>query len=118
MLEINSKNSMKLALNVLKVIERHTIDNPIKGHVLAEMFNTSWRTIADVIEILRDCGYKVGSNKSNPMGYFIARNPEELLDTTLHMEEMAKKILSRINKMRKWDQTNPTIFEQEVDEEI
>jgi biotin operon repressor len=114
MIDSGKKRDMKLALSMLKIIERHDINNPVKGQALAEMLNISWRNVADIIEILRDCGYKIGSNKGNPMGYFVARDAGELHDTTMHMENMAKKILSRVNKMRNWGTSQPTVFEQEV----
>lgn len=103
-----------LTLRVLARIQQYTIEQPITGEALAAEFGTSWRKIAEIVEELRDAGHKIGSSKSKPMGYFIARHPAELQGTLNHLEGQAKKILARRNRLAWWGGSQPTVFEQEI----
>lgn len=104
----------QLALRVLARIQQHSIDAPILGHNLAAEFNTDIRKIADIVEQLRDGGHKIGSNKAKPMGYFLARTPEELSPTIERLRDTAKEIFARTNRMADWGHKEPTIFEQQL----
>lgn len=108
------------ALRVLGRIQEFTIDAPILGRSLAMEFNTTVRHIADTVALLQDAGHKIGASKSEPMGYFKARTPEELHPTIVRLRETAKKIFIKTNRMADWNQKEPTIFEQQyqVDEQI
>lgn len=109
-----SRPDVMLALRVLKRIQQHTSTNPITGGSLAAEFGTTWRRVATVVEDLRDSGHKIGSSKSDPMGYFLARHPSELTSTLDHLEGQAKKILARRNRLANWGSAQSTIFESEV----
>lgn len=110
---MKDRNTM-LALRVLARIQQHTIEQPITGEALAAEFSTSWRKVAEIVEELRDAGHKIGSSKSKPMGYFLARHPSELISTLNHLEGQAKKILARRNRLAWWGGSQPTIFEGDI----
>lgn len=104
----------QLALRILARIQEYDIKAPITGEALAQEFGTNWRKVADIVEQLRDAGHKIGSSMSKPMGYFLARSPEDLQGTLTHLESRAKKILARRNRLAWWGGAQPTIFEQEI----
>jgi biotin operon repressor len=105
---------------VLAAIMCRTIGGPVTGDALAQQFGTNIRTIAGLVERWRDAGIKIGSRKGGrdasgketPMGYFLASNAEEMQETILHMEGMARQIFGRAQKLKRWNDREPSIFEQ------
>ena len=114
---IPSCRDTQLALRILARIQQHGIDDPITGHALAFMFGINIRQVQHIVEELRDAGHKVGSSMAAPMGYFIAKRPEELLDTVEHYRSRAKEFCIRANRLLDFGSLAPTIFEQPVDGE-
>jgi len=118
----SSKRDTMLHLRVLAVLKTRTITNPITGQTLADEFGVDWRKIAEIINLLRRAGHKIGSSKGGkdlsgnviPMGYFVARDPSEIVGTVKHMKEEAIQILSMAKKLETWG-TNPTLFEEQID---
>ncbi len=108
-----------LHLRVLAVLKSHSITNPITGQALATSFGVEWRKIADIVNLLRRAGHKIGSSKgakdsqgnATPMGYFLATDPSEIAGTVKHMKDEAIEILTLAKKLESWDET-PTLFEQ------
>ncbi len=109
-------------MRALKIISEHTIDNPITGDSIALQMNTDWRTVAGYIEVLRFLGFKIGSSKIKPMGYFLARTPEEMRPTAERMKQTCLVQLKLVQRMFQWNGDQPTIFDghdlAEVDDAI
>lgn len=107
------QNEVGLALAVLRVLSRHTIDDPITGEALGMMFGITKRKVADIIREARLQGHKIGSSKVKPYGYFLAREPSELAEVVGHMRNEALNILVAVNRLTDWDSTQPTVWEQQ-----
>ncbi len=105
----------QLPLRVLRRVEQHTKNDPILGAALAEELGVSWRTVAACVEELRDAGFKVGSSNQSPMGYFMARDSYQMLETVDRLRSQAKKILARTNRMMDFQSQQPTVFEGAID---
>ncbi len=111
-----------LVMRVLKMISDRTIDNPIIGDAIADQLGTNWRTVANCVEILRYIGFKIGSSKTKPMGYFLARTREEMRPTAERTKQSCLKQLKQVQRMYQWDGEEPTLFDgrdlAEVDDAI
>lgn len=103
-------NKPTLTLKVLQIISEHTIESPITGESIAQLTGTTWREVAHIIEMLRFMGFKIGSSKTKPMGYFMARHPEEIRPTAERMKKQCLVQLKQVQKMYVWD-NQPTIFD-------
>lgn len=112
----------ELVVRVLNVISQRTIDNPITGDAIAQLVSTNWRTVAGCVETLRFLGFKVGSSKTKPMGYFLARTPEEMRSTAERMKQTCLVQLKQVQRMYMWNGNQPTIFDghdlAEVDDAV
>ena len=95
-----SQRDMQIALRVLKRIEEHTIREPITIPALAAEFGIAEREVKSCIVELVEAGHKVGSNKSKPMGVFIARDPSEIYETAMRLHREGLKYLARSKKLR------------------
>jgi biotin operon repressor len=109
-------NDTKLALQVLSAIERHSIQNPITGAALAELFGITRRHVQLIVEELRDSGRKVGSAMGTPSGYFLAAGPEQLQETAEHYRSRGRLFFATANKLLNFGRLQQTIWEQEVTE--
>ena len=110
-----SKRRQQLSLRVLNRLQQHTKDNPIQGAALAAELCISWREVASCVEELRDCGFKIGSSNCQPMGYCIAKDSYEMLETVDRLRIQAKRILARTNRMMDFGSQQPTVFEGAID---
>ena len=109
-------NDTRLALQVLSAIERHSIQNPITGAALAELFGITRRHVQLIVEELRDSGRKVGSAMGTPSGYFLAAGPEQLQETAEHYRSRGRQYFATANKLLNFGRLQQTIWEQEVTE--
>jgi hypothetical protein len=103
--------STELHTRVLRVISDRTIENPITARAIGELINADVRTIAQCVEELRFMSFKIGSSKKSPMGYFLARNPEELKETSERMKQTCLVQLAQLKRMNTWNSIQPTIWE-------
>lgn len=101
----------EMAMKVLRIVSERSIENPITGGAIAGMLGIQWRAVADCIEALRFSGFKIGSSKKEPMGYFLAKYPEEMIGTICRMRETCKVQLAMLKKMATWDNIQPTLYE-------
>lgn len=101
----------ELLVKILRVISDRTIDNPITGDAIGEMVNCEWRQVARKVEELRFMGFKIGSSKTKPMGYFLARTPEEMRPTSERMKQSCLVQLAQLKRMNTWNDVEPTIWE-------
>ena len=112
----------EMTMRVLKVISDRTIENPITGEGIAQMVGSEWRMVARSVETLRFLGFKIGSSKTKPMGYFLARSPEEMRPTAERMKRTCLVQLKQVQRMYMWSGNQPTIFDghdlAEVDDAI
>jgi len=65
------------------------------------------------VEELRQAGYKVGSHKTEPMGLFMAKYPEEIHPTAVRIEQEGVALIMKARRLRDFSGVEPTIFEQE-----
>jgi biotin operon repressor len=107
-------DEVKLTLAVLRVIGSHTKDNPITGEAVGEMFGITQRKVAEIVREARLQGHKIGSSKSRPCGYFMARDASELEGVILHLKNEATNILLAVSRLQDWTTTQPTIWEAEA----
>ena len=74
------------------------------GNVLAALCSTSRRTVQRAVNRLRRKGYPVGSSSGRHFGYFVARTPEQIAATHVHLvnrvreAEMILHTFDRITK--------------------
>jgi len=101
----------ELYMKVLRVISDRTIENPITGNAIGELVGVDWRTVAQCVEELRFMRFKIGSSKKKPMGYFLARNPDEMKETTERIKQTCLVQLAQLKRMNTWDESAPTIWE-------
>lgn len=104
----NVKND--IVVKVLRIISDHTIHEPITGEVIAQMIGATWRQVAHAVEVLRYMGFKIGSSKTKPMGYFLARTREEIEPTAIRMKKQCLVQLKQVQQMYVWN-NQPTIFD-------
>jgi len=110
-MELQKEKTLELQMKVLRVIEDRTIGNPITGDAIAEKVGSQWREVAMCISALRYQGFKIGSSKVKPMGYFIARTPEEIKETVDRMKQTCIVQLRLLHKMNAWNGSQPTLWE-------
>ncbi len=104
----------QLLLRVLARIQQHTFSNPIKIHAIVEEFGVKERQVKMIVEELRKAGYKIGSHKTKPYGLFIAKYPEEILDTACRIEQEGVALIQRARALRDFKSAEPTVFEQDA----
>lgn len=107
-----------LTLSVLARVQQHNASDPITGHALAELFGINIRQVQTIVEELRDAGHKVGSSMGKPLGYFLAKTPEELIGTAEHYRSRAREFCIRANRLMDFGSLEPTVFEQPVEFEV
>lgn len=108
------KNNLELREKVLRVISERSFASPITGNAIAERVGSEWRSVAQCVEELRLMGFKIGSSKRKPMGYFLAREPSELRETTARMKQGCLVQLRQLQRMNTWNEREPTIWEGEA----
>jgi len=108
---MNKKKDSDLNMRVLKVISDRSIDNPITGDAIGEKVNADWRSIAQCVEELRFMGFKIGSSKRKPFGYFLAHTPEEMQETSDRIKQQCLVQLAQLKRMNTWNEVQPTIWE-------
>jgi predicted transcriptional regulator len=108
-------NEADVALRILAVIQRHTIKDPITISQLAEMFGLQERGVKSYLKMLIDNGHKVGSNKSAPLGVFIARYPEEMRETAERLHREGVKMIAKAHRLMDYGNKELTIFEQPLE---
>lgn len=96
---------------VLRVISDRNISNPITGAAIGELVGTDWRSVALCIEMLRFNGFKIGASKSKPMGYFLARTPEEMRETSERIRQGCLVQLRMLKHINTWNGNTPTLWE-------
>jgi len=111
-------NELDLHLRVLGVIQQHDLKDPITIPQLTEMFGLppDHRRTKSIIKKLVDNGHKIGSSKVEPMGLFLARNPEEMFETAERLRQEARKIFAKANKLMDFGSHEPTVWEQPTQE--
>jgi len=119
---MHDKVDNEMSVRVLNVISQRTIDNPITGEAIAQQVGTNWRSVAACVETLRFLGFKIGSSKTKPMGYFLARTPNEMRPTAERMKQTCLVQLKQVQRMYMWNGDQPTIFDDhdlaEVDDAV
>ncbi len=110
---IPTARDTQLALRVLRDIQAHSKAEPITGATLAFKHTTTVRRIQNIVEELRDAGFKVAASMGDPYGYFITDNPEDMRLTAAHFHSRAMQYLARERKIMDFSQ-GPELSEQEA----
>lgn len=79
-------------------------EHPQPGAILEQRLNVSSRTLHDEIAYLVNIvGVPIGSRRSQPAGYYIIANDDELSTATSAIEAQALAELTRTNRLRRID---------------
>jgi hypothetical protein len=104
---------LDVGLRVLRVICRHTIEQPVRGAVIEQMIGVDTRTVSDVVSIAVCEGVPVGSCGR---GYYKYRTRAER-ETYIHTETARLKSLGRkLSAIKRNSENDLSVFEQEEEE--
>ena len=109
--ELTALGAIRRSLAALRIIMRHTKDNPVKGEALAELVGVNYRTIpAFVAEYTRQ-GFAVCSGAH---GYWLAKDRAEWEEHLEKEHHRAVEQLEKISEARKNYVEDITLLEREL----
>lgn len=93
-------------LRVLRAIEKHTVEHPIKAEAIQESTGVNWRTVTDIVSCAASNGVPVGSGGR---GYFWWHSREE---KELYIQQEESRLIALGKKLSaiKKSEDNPLTF--------
>lgn len=100
-----------IALDVLRVIQRHTREHPVSGEAVSELCSVPTRTVAEIVSVAVSKGVPVGSCS---LGYFQWRSREEREEYFAREKARLQSLGRKLSQAKKHSANPLTLFEQDA----